>query len=268
MKAIVNGWMTYFGSPDELVLDAGGCCRGYRCETLQAQCAVKFRYLPADAHFQFRKAERHGQAIRYMVKSLVSQFCPTVAQEMNVIVAMAAAAKNSLLRRASSSPAQFVFGRNPKLPGALLSTGGNIESCQLADDSAREQCRPDHAACEEEWWTSDPEDLRLLKNVEEEPHPGVAHMCPRPRSSRTPDSPLTSDLVTDFRSGIGSLQWLAGTTRGDISSETSFLQKSLSDLTVSDLVEVNGAKVHPGHERRLREDRSRGPQQAGLRLLR
>lgn len=40
-------------------------------------------------------------------------------------------------------------------------------------------------------------------------------------------------------SGIGSLQWLAGTTRGDLSADVSLLQKPPSDLSADDLREVN-----------------------------
>ena len=47
------------------------------------------------------------------------------------------------------------------------------------------------------------------------------------------------ELVTEFRSGIGSLQWLAGTTRGDLSSYVSMLQKKHNELKVADLIEVN-----------------------------
>ena len=48
------------------------------------------------------------------------------------------------------------------------------------------------------------------------------------------------ELVTEFRSGIGSLQWLAGTSRGDISADVSLLQRPPKDLTVNDLLEING----------------------------
>ena len=47
------------------------------------------------------------------------------------------------------------------------------------------------------------------------------------------------ELVTEFRSGIGSLQWLAGTTRGDLSSYVSLLQKKHDELKVADLIQVN-----------------------------
>ena len=56
------------------------------------------------------------------------------------------------------------------------------------------------------------------------------------------DSELLSqhpELVTEFRSGIGSLQWMAGTTRGDLAADVSLLQKPPKELTVGDLKEVN-----------------------------
>lgn len=46
-------------------------------------------------------------------------------------------------------------------------------------------------------------------------------------------------FLTEFRSGIGSLQWVAGTTRGDLAADTSLLQKPPKELTVGDLKEIN-----------------------------
>ncbi|CAE7560935.1 GIP [Symbiodinium sp. CCMP2456] len=137
MRLLINGWFAFFGPPDELLLDSDGSFRGFRFETLQAQCAIKVRYAPADAHYQMGKVERHGQSVRYIVQRLVSQFSPMGPEELNVIVMMAVAAKNNLMRRAGSSPAQWVYGRNHRVPGSLLSTGGSIESCSIHDDSSR-----------------------------------------------------------------------------------------------------------------------------------
>ena len=56
------------------------------------------------------------------------------------------------------------------------------------------------------------------------------------------DSELLSqhpELVTEFRSGIGSPQWMAGTTRGDLAADVLLLQKLPKELTVGDLKEVN-----------------------------
>ena len=47
---------------------------------------------------------------------------------------MACYSKNRLVRRSGSSPNQWVFGRDPKLPASLLS---DVESAQLTNDSER-----------------------------------------------------------------------------------------------------------------------------------
>ncbi|CAK9000573.1 Retrovirus-related Pol polyprotein from transposon RE1 (Retro element 1) (AtRE1) [Includes: Protease RE1 [Durusdinium trenchii] len=47
------------------------------------------------------------------------------------------------------------------------------------------------------------------------------------------------ELMSEFRSAIGSLQWMSGTTRPDIASETSLLQKAQAELTLQDLMDAN-----------------------------
>ena len=47
------------------------------------------------------------------------------------------------------------------------------------------------------------------------------------------------EAMSEFRSAIGSLQWMASTTRPDIAADTSLLQKSLDTLTYQDLQEAN-----------------------------
>ncbi|CAE7226683.1 unnamed protein product [Symbiodinium sp. CCMP2592] len=134
---LVNGWFCFFGPPDELTIDAEGAFRGMRFESLHAQLNVDVRCIPPDSHWQLGKAERHGQALRYNASRLINQFAALTVAEVNVCVASAVQAKNRLMRRSGSSPNQWVFGKDPKLPGALLSDGGSIESAQLTSDSER-----------------------------------------------------------------------------------------------------------------------------------
>ena len=47
------------------------------------------------------------------------------------------------------------------------------------------------------------------------------------------------DAMSEFRSAIGSLQWMAGTTRPDLAADTSLLQRAHNDLTHGDLQEAN-----------------------------
>ena len=58
---------------------------------------------------------------------------------------------------------------------------------------------------------------------------------------RTPQLPATEEERADFRSIVGSLQWIATQSRPDLSFETNQLQKRVADLRVCDLVRANKA---------------------------
>ncbi|CAE7222193.1 unnamed protein product [Symbiodinium sp. CCMP2456] len=137
IATLVGGWFQYFGPPDEMAIDAEGAFRGMRFENLHAQLNVAVRCVPPDSHWQLGKAERHGQALKYNVRRLIHQFAALTVPEVNLCVIMACYAKNRLVRRSGSSPAQWVYGRDQKLPAALLSDGGSIEAAQLVNDSTR-----------------------------------------------------------------------------------------------------------------------------------
>ena len=110
-----------------------------RFENLTAQLNIDVRCIPPDSHWHLDKTERHGQALKWNVSRAVSQSAAPTVSEVNVCVAMATHAKNTLIRRIGSSPCQWVFGRSPKLPASLLSDGGSIESCHVTGDSKRLQ---------------------------------------------------------------------------------------------------------------------------------
>ena len=135
-RALVGGWLRYFGCPDQMVLDAEGSFRGFKFETLMAQSGIQIRFVPPDAHYQLGKAERHGQAIKWMSRRLISQFAAMTEDEMNLTINMCLFAKNSMTRRSGASPTQWVFGRLPKIPTALLSEPEAVEAKQLLDNSS------------------------------------------------------------------------------------------------------------------------------------
>ena len=137
ISTLVGGWFQYFGPPDEMAIDAEGAFRGMRFENLHAQLNVAVRCVPPDSHWQLGKAERHGQALKYNASRLIHQFAALTVPEVNLCIIMACYAKNRLIRRSGSSPAQWVFGRDQKLPASLLSDGGSIESAELLNDSQR-----------------------------------------------------------------------------------------------------------------------------------
>ena len=150
-SALIKGWFRFFGFPDEMLLDAEGAMRGFQFELLCAQASIKVRFVPPDAHWQLGRGERHGQAAKWIMSRLVSQFAATSSDEMELLSAMACFSKNTLARRAGASPCQWVYGRNPKVPAALLSEPDSIEAKQVIDDNEKfrqiEEVR--HAAMKE-----------------------------------------------------------------------------------------------------------------------
>ena len=136
-QVLSRGWFKYFGFPDEMLLDAEGAMRGWDFEVMCAQAGIKVRFVPPDAHYQIGKAERHGQAAKHIMKRLISQFAVTTADEMQQVANMACFAKNTMARRSGASPCQWVYGRAPKVPTALLSEPDAIEAKQVISDSER-----------------------------------------------------------------------------------------------------------------------------------
>lgn len=68
------------------------------------------RFVPPEAHYQLSKCERHGDIARFILKKLVDQRGIVGADAMATGAVMACRAKNTLARRAGSSPSQWVFG--------------------------------------------------------------------------------------------------------------------------------------------------------------
>ena len=58
---------------------------------------------------------------------------------------------------------------------------------------------------------------------------------------KSPESLATPEEMANYRSVVGSLQWLATQSRPDLCFETNQLQKRISDLRVSDLIRANKA---------------------------
>ena len=88
VEKLVRGWFRYYGIPDEALLDAKGAMKGWSFENLMSQSGVAIRFVPADAHYQLGKAERHGQSIKWIMRRLTNQFAASGWEEMDLLVTM------------------------------------------------------------------------------------------------------------------------------------------------------------------------------------
>ncbi|CAK8999613.1 Copia protein (Gag-int-pol protein) [Cleaved into: Copia VLP protein [Durusdinium trenchii] len=129
-SALVKGWFQRYGLPETLLVDAEGAMKSFAFDELMAQSNIMVRFAPPDAHWQMGKCERHGDAARAILNKLVDQHGLLGAEDTQTGAVMACFAKNTLARRAGSSPAQWALGQNPRLPAAVLSEGDNPEAME------------------------------------------------------------------------------------------------------------------------------------------
>lgn len=139
IQALVRGWFQCFGLPEALLIDAEGAIKSFGFEGLMSQSGIQLRFVPPDAHYQLGKGERHGHIAREIMNRLIHQHGVLGSEGMMMVACMATHAKNTLIRRAGSSPAQWVFGQNPRLPAALISEGDNPEAMRQLTLSRRLQ---------------------------------------------------------------------------------------------------------------------------------
>ena len=120
-------WMRPYGIPAELVLDQDGSffgCFEQMCGELQ----VFLRMVPAEAHWQLGKIERHNCTFRMMLERVIDFNACWNAEQLDLAVLSVCNAKNAMVRRCGRSPFQAAFGRAPRLPAALLSDESQIST--------------------------------------------------------------------------------------------------------------------------------------------
>lgn len=136
---MIHGWFKFFGPPELLLLHAEGAMKSFKFEEVAAQTGCAVRFVPADARWQLGRAERHGAVAQETAKKLITQHGAQTAEDIEVVLTMVGFAKNQLIRRAGVSPAQWVFGRSPRIPGSLLSDGQRVEDKHMLAQSQKLQ---------------------------------------------------------------------------------------------------------------------------------
>ena len=116
-----------------------GAMKSFDFQEMAAQAGCTMRFVPADAHWQLGRAERHGAVAKEIANRIIVQHGVQTAEDIEVAVTMAGFAKNQLIRRAGVCPSQWVFGRSPRIPGVLISEGARVEDKQMLSNSKKLQ---------------------------------------------------------------------------------------------------------------------------------
>ena len=129
LKDFMEGWVNWAGPPMRVTVDQE---RGFLKEFTDGldMLGCQSRVIAGQAHWQQGAVERQGQWYRAIWDKTIAHVVPS-HDEVDYTLAMVNSAKNNLRRSHGYSPAQWLFGAEPRLGDAMLDE--NEELYQLEE---------------------------------------------------------------------------------------------------------------------------------------
>ena len=118
-QIVQERWISWAGQPTEIICDPHRVNLSDVLTTPQELAGSTIQVTAADAHYQLGKVEVHGGWFNQILERVMSEFTPD-SKESWLECVFAAHCKNELIQVYGMTPAQFIFGRNPKIPEHLL----------------------------------------------------------------------------------------------------------------------------------------------------
>ncbi|CAK0843154.1 unnamed protein product, partial [Prorocentrum cordatum] len=134
--AFERWWASWAGVPDRVHFDMEKGFGGAFSELFQSFNTVQLP-IAGHAHWQHGRVERQGAWWKELAARTIEHSSIRGEDEMRTLAIMVSGAKNSLRRRAGFSPAQWVLGRDPKMPGDLVDDTANYSAHSLATNDEK-----------------------------------------------------------------------------------------------------------------------------------
>ena len=116
---MVSHWFNWAGPPKTLMSDsAGEFCSDEFAAFLQSH-DIQSVIIPAEAHWQMGKCERHGAILQDMLNKAQKDLPITTREELERMLCQCTAAKNSLSRCRGYSPEILVLGKSRHMPASV-----------------------------------------------------------------------------------------------------------------------------------------------------
>ena len=116
IEELIRNWIAVFGVMESIITDNGGEFTGEEIRDVASLLNIRVLTTGAESPFQNGLCERVHAVTDSILSKLQAQFPKT---PLDLLVAWACMAKNSLQMFNGFSANQLVFGRNPNLPGIL-----------------------------------------------------------------------------------------------------------------------------------------------------
>ena len=127
-QAFFDFWVRWAGTPLEVTVDLERGLVSQEFVEALSEAGVHVVPIAGQAHWQHGKIERHGAILKDMFGRVVKETGAVGEEQMTWLGAECVQAKNMLIREHGFSPAQLVFGREPKAYGELVENG---EPCAM-----------------------------------------------------------------------------------------------------------------------------------------
>ena len=118
-QALQDRWITWAGMPGEIVVDPAQTNLSDALTVPQELAGAVVSATAAEAHWQLGKVEVHGGWFNRVLDRVIADCAPRDKASWLECVA-GAHCKNELIQVYGMTPAQYVFGRNPRVPANLL----------------------------------------------------------------------------------------------------------------------------------------------------
>ena len=118
-RVFLDRWTSWAGVPQEIVVDPAQANISDALTVPQELAGAKISITAAEAHWQLGKVEVHGGWFSKVLAKVIAETMPhNQATWLDCIAA--AHTKNELIQMYGMTPAQFLFGRHPRVPSNLL----------------------------------------------------------------------------------------------------------------------------------------------------
>ena len=123
-----NSWAKWAGFPLEISIDLERGFGSAEFATALGEAGVSVVPIASQAHWQHGKIERHGGILKHMLERTIHAIDGKTGKQIEWAAEEVTHAKNCLIREHGFSPAQLVFGKEPRGFGELEANG---EACSF-----------------------------------------------------------------------------------------------------------------------------------------
>ena len=127
-KLYLGKWVNWAGPPKEIILDPARTNLGRAMVEPTELEGTHVLVTAAGAHWQLGKTEVHGGWFSRVLSKVLEQKSPENKEEWLECV-IQSHVKNQMIQNYGYTPSQFIFGKNPELPGDVLNEPTDAVAC-------------------------------------------------------------------------------------------------------------------------------------------